>query len=312
MRHLKDIESLSDEAIRGLLDTALAFDQKLQAKEDLGAPLAGRLQFNLFFENSTRTSLSFLVAARRMGVEAIHVPIETSSVQKGESLRDTVQTLGAQGADFVIMRAAAAGTIDAACAAVESGGFETAILNGGEGASGHPTQALLDAATLLKAFGRKASDGLGGLTIAIGGDLSHSRVAASCAELFKRLGATIHLSAPAALQPDWGAGVASLVTDNRDEAYAGADVVMALRVQSERFEDDEALDRQAFRAAYGLSYDALAAAKPGAFVMHPGPMNRGVEIEEDVAEDPARSLITKQVAMGVPLRMACLAYAAAL
>ena len=312
MRDLTDVASLKTDELQHILTTALAYDQRLAAKEPIGAPLAGRLQFNLFFEDSTRTTLSFLVAAHRMGAEAIHVPVEVSSKNKGESLRDTVQTLCAQGADFIVMRAKEPGSISGAQSAVAGGGFETSILNGGEGALGHPTQALLDAATLLKAFGRQVDQGLEGLTIAIVGDLLNSRVAASGAALFHRLGAQVRLCAPEGLLPEWGEDTASLVTTDRAEALSGADVAMALRIQSERSSEGEALDRETYRSAYGLSNAALQVAKPGVFVMHPGPMNRGVEIEYDVAEERPRSLITQQVAMGVPVRMACLAYAAEL
>lgn len=310
MRHLTDIGSLSDADIKDILGEALRYDQMLAARQDLEAPLRGRLQFNLFYENSTRTSLSFVVAGERMGATVVNVPVAASSVHKGESLRDTVLTLCAQGADFLVLRAAGAGTIDAAKSAMRQTGFETALINGGEGAFGHPTQALLDAATLLKAHRRSAEDGLEGLTIAIVGDLIHSRVAASCTTLFTRLGAEVRLCAPEDLLPQFDTTGVSEITTSRDEALQDADVAMALRIQNERFGDKIPLDPQAYRTDYGLSMEALSFAKPTAFVMHPGPMNRGIEIDNDVADDNSRSLILNQVAMGVPLRMAVLAFAA--
>jgi aspartate carbamoyltransferase catalytic subunit len=306
MKHLTDIGALADDEIRALLSRALDYDEALAQGRDLGAPLSGRLQFNLFFENSTRTSLSFAVAGRRLGAEVIMVPVATSSIQKGESLRDTVQTLSAQGADFLVLRASGAGTIDAAKQAVAAAGFNTAILNAGEGAFGHPTQALLDAATLLKALHRRLDEGLEGLVITIIGDLAHSRVAASCAPLFGRLGAEVRLCGPKELMPDRPIGGVASVTTSRDEALDGADVVMALRIQTERLDQDIDLEPHAYRADYGVSMEALSFAKPTALVMHPGPMNRGIEIDADVAEDSSRSLVLQQVAMGVPARMACL------
>ncbi|NNU16681.1 aspartate carbamoyltransferase catalytic subunit [Parvularcula sp. ZS-1/3] len=307
MKHLTDIGALSDQEITSILSRALAYDEAVEKREDIGAPLAGRIQFNLFYENSTRTSLSFDLAGRKMGLEVVNVPVAASSIHKGESLRDTVLTLCAQGADAMVLRASGAGSIDAAKSAIKSAGFETRVINAGEGAFGHPTQALLDAATLLKAHHRKAEEGLDGLTISIIGDLSHSRVAASCSKLFARMGATVRLCAPEDLLPVWKSEDAAMVTTSRDEAIKDADVVMALRIQTERFGDELPLDPQVYRSDYGLSMEALSFAKPAAFVMHPGPMNRGVEIDNDVADDQSISLILQQVAMGVPLRMAVLA-----
>jgi aspartate carbamoyltransferase catalytic subunit len=310
MKHLTDIGALSDDEVRRLLSEALRYDEAIAKGADLGRPLADRLQFNLFYEDSTRTNLSFLVAGRRLGTMAISVPVAASSINKGESLTDTVLTLGAQGAQFLVLRAKGAGTIDAARNALKDAGYKAGIINAGEGAFGHPTQALLDAATLLKEYGRRAEDGLDGISIAMIGDLAHSRVAASCTNLFVRLGADVRLCSPEDLGPLFPTDGVNIVTNDRNEALADVDVAMALRIQKERFGHEVAIDPDLYRADFGLSMEALSFAKPAALVMHPGPMNRGIEIDHDVADDLSRSLILKQVAMGVPLRMAVLRYVA--
>ncbi|MEO1042329.1 MAG: aspartate carbamoyltransferase catalytic subunit [Pseudomonadota bacterium] len=311
MKHLTGIAALSDSDIEQILTGSLAIDSALAAKQSVGDPLKDQLLVNLFYENSTRTSLSFATAGMRMGAHVITVPVAASSVHKGESVRDTVLTLCAQGADFMVLRASGTGTIEAARLAIEEHGFTTSIINAGEGAFGHPTQALLDAATILKALGRSANDRLDGLKIAIIGDLVHSRVAASCAPLFSRLGAEVRYCGPPDMLPNQApSGVATITHDSR-EALEDADIVMALRIQLERVSAYTAVDIVSYRAAYGLSKDTLSYAKPEALVMHPGPMNRGVEIDNEIADDPARSLILKQVAMGVPTRMAVLEFTAA-
>ncbi|MEM7741044.1 MAG: hypothetical protein AAF225_09615, partial [Pseudomonadota bacterium] len=274
MKHLTGIGSLSDDDIDQILTRTLAIDTTLAARQSVGEPLKDRLLVNLFYENSTRTSLSFATAGMRMGAHVITVPVAASSVHKGESVRDTVLTLCAQGADFMVLRAGGAGTIDAARQAIEEHGFGTAIINAGEGAFGHPTQALLDAATILKALGRAATERLEGLNIAIIGDLVHSRVASSCAPLFARLGADVRYCGPEDMLPDQApSGVAKMTTDRR-EALENADIIMALRIQLERVNAYTAVDIVSYREAYGLSNETLCHAKPGAFVMHPGPMNR--------------------------------------
>jgi aspartate carbamoyltransferase catalytic subunit len=311
MRHLTDIGAMKDETVQEILTAAMAFDAKLRAGDSIEPLLEGLIQLNVFYEPSTRTTFSFHIAGSKLGADVLTLPVENSSIVKGESLRDTVQTVAAQGVDLLVLRAPGAGTIDAAKSALKAMGARTAILNAGEGAFGHPTQALLDAATLLKAHHREPKDGLGGLTVAIVGDLYHSRVAASTAPLFKRLGAEVRLCGPEDLLPSGKLSQqVDLTTTSRDEALDGADVVMALRVQTERFGDELPIDPDLYRSDYGLSMEALSFAKPTAFVMHPGPINRGTEIDSDVAEDASRSLILQQVAMGVPTRMACLAWAA--
>jgi len=312
VNHLTGIGALSDADIRHILTRTLAIDAALEAGRHLDSPLKDRLLFNLFYENSTRTSLSFAVAGMRMGAHVVTVPVAASSVHKGESVRDTVLTLCAQGADILVLRAGGAGTIDAARKAIEEHGYKTAIINAGEGAFGHPTQALLDAATILKALGRTTETGLEGLTITIVGDLLHSRVAASCAPLFARLGAEVRYCGPGDMLPEQAPrGVASMTTDQKT-ALTDADIVMTLRIQLERLSADESVDQVAYRSDYGVTSESLSLAKPTALVMHPGPMNRGVEIDGDIADHPDRSLILAQVAMGVPTRMAVLEFASSL
>ena len=292
---LLSIDSLSDEQIRSILDRA---DVHLAANRSgrSSSALAGRILFNLFYENSTRTLMSFSTAGHRLGASVVTLPVEQSSVKKGESLDDTAHTLNAMRPDALVMRHRDNGAPEAAARIMDC-----AVINAGDGTNEHPTQALLDAATIRSHFGR-----IEGLAIAICGDIRHSRVAHSNALLLPRLGATVRLAGPPMLMPD-----DLLQPHSVDEAIENADVVMMLRVQRERLEEElgdapgEYLDR------YGLTSDRLAKAAPDAVVMHPGPMNRGVEIDGAIADDPQRSLITLQVEYGVAVRMACLELALA-
>ena len=234
--------------------------------------------------------MSFATAAHRLGASAITLSLERSSVSKGETLEDTARTLNAMRPDALVIRHRENGA-PAAVALV----MEAPVLNAGDGTNEHPTQALLDAATIRHRLGR-----LEGLKVAILGDIRHSRVARSNAKLLPRLGAEVRLAGPAALMPD---GIPAL---SIDDAIGGADVVMMLRVQRERLEGELGDAPGEYLERYGLTASRLATASPNAVVMHPGPMNRGVEIEDRVADDPDRSLITTQVEMGVAVRMACL------
>ena len=303
--HLTSCEQLTDAQLTALLTLSLRRRRDLDEGASVAPVLAGRHVFNLFYEDSTRTNLSFEAAGRRLGAMVSVVPVAASSVNKGESLRDTVQTLCAIGADVVVIRTGEHGAVGAARDAAHDAGSDCAIVNAGEGAFGHPTQALLDAATLLHAQGRTVEEGLGGLTVAICGDLSHSRVASSVAPLFLRLGAEVRLVAPEELLP-LNPPAGAVVTTERADGMEGADVVMALRVQAERMRDDRFSGSPDYYRDYAVTYDALSAAAPGAYVMHPGPMNRGVEIEPALADDPDRSLILSQVRQGVATRMAVL------
>jgi aspartate carbamoyltransferase catalytic subunit len=286
---LLSIDSLTDAQIETILDRAqMHFGSNREGRSSQA--LAGRIVFNVFYENSTRTAMSFATAVHRLGASAISLSVEHSSVRKGETLEDTARTLNAMLPDALVIRHRENGA-PATVASI----MAAPVINAGDGTNEHPTQALLDAATLRQHLGR-----IQGLTIAICGDIKHSRVARSNGLLLPRLGANVRLAGPAELMPD---GLPPLTID---EAIDGADVVMMLRVQRERLEEDlgdapgEYLDR------YGLTRERLARAAAGAVVMHPGPMNRGVEIDPLIADDPQRSLITLQVEMGVAVRMACL------
>ena len=283
------IDSLSDAEVAGILDTADLYFSGNRGRR-ASERLHGRIVFNVFYENSTRTAMSFATAAHRLGASAIALSVERSSVTKGESLEDTARTLNAMRPDALVIRHRENGA-PAAVALI----MDAPVLNAGDGTNEHPTQALLDAAAIRHRVGR-----MEGLKVAICGDIRHSRVARSNAKLLPRLGAEVRLAGPPELMPD---GVPPL---SIDEAIAGADVVMMLRVQRERLEEDFGDEPGEYLARYGLTEQRLATAAPEALVMHPGPMNRGVEIDSAVADDPERSLIRLQVEMGVAVRMACL------
>ena len=284
--NLLSIDSLTDEQIGGLLDAAELF----AAGRDASDKLAGCLVFNLFYENSTRTLMSFAAAAARLGAVPLTLPVEQSSMKKGESLADTARTLNAMGPDALIMRHSDDGSVVQVAELMDC-----PVVNAGDGTNEHPTQALLDALTLRQHFGR-----IEGLTVAICGDIRHSRVARSNRKLLGRLGATVRLAGPPSLLPDDLLGASTI-----DEAVRGADVVMMLRVQRERLDEELGDSPGEYLASYGLTIERLASASPHAVVLHPGPMNRGVEIADEVADHP-RSLILRQVANGVAMRMAVL------
>jgi aspartate carbamoyltransferase catalytic subunit len=285
---LLSIDSLTDAQIRRILDRAqVLFDRSTTRPVDT---LTGRIVFNVFYENSTRTAMSFATAAHRLGASALSLSVEHSSVKKGETLEDTAATLGAMRPDALVIRHRENGAPATVAEIVDA-----PVINAGDGTNEHPTQALLDAATLVHRLGR-----VEGLKIAICGDIRHSRVARSNAKLLPRLGAELRLAGPAELMPG------DLPQLTIDEAIQGADVIMMLRVQRERLEADLGDAPGEYLARYGLSVERLAQAAPDAVVMHPGPMNRGVEIDGAIADDPRRSLIRIQVEMGVAVRMACL------
>jgi len=286
---LISIDDLSDEQIALILERGQHWFAQNRAKRSSDA-LAGKLVFNLFYENSTRTLMSFATAAYRLGADVVTLPVEQSSVKKGETLEDTTRTLDAMGPDLLVMRHGQNGAPERVAVAMRC-----PVINAGDGTNEHPTQALLDALALRIRSGR-----VEGLKVAICGDIRHSRVARSNARLLPRLGAEVRLAGPPSLMPD-GAPAQSV-----DEAIEGADVVMMLRVQRERLEEDLGDAPGEYLSRYGLTAERLARAAPNAFVMHPGPMNRGVEIADEVADDPERSLIQLQVEAGVAVRMACL------
>ena len=284
--HLLQIDSLSDDQIAILLDAADLFASDPAAGV---GKLSGKTVFNLFYENSTRTAMSFAVAATRLGAQPLTLSVEHSSVKKGETLADTARTLGAMGPDAIVLRHRENGA--AAQVATLAG---CPVINAGDGTNEHPTQALLDALTLRRHFGA-----LDGLTVAIVGDIRHSRVARSNTRLLPRLGVTVRLSGPPELMPDEGGG------QDLESALRGADAVMMLRVQRERLDEDFGDGPGEYLARYGLTAKRVALAASHAVVLHPGPMNRGVEIADEVADGP-RSLILDQVANGVAVRMAVL------
>jgi len=286
---LLSIDSLSDDQIATILDRAGLFFAANRARQSSNA-LAGKIVFQLFYENSTRTAMSFATATHRLGASAVSLSVEHSSVKKGETLEDTARTLSAMRPDSLVIRHRENGapTIVAEI-------MDCPVINAGDGTNEHPTQALLDAATIRQHFGR-----LDGLKVAICGDIRHSRVARSNAKLLPRLGAEVRLAGPPEFMPD---DVAAL---SIDEAIGGADAVMMLRIQRERLDDDLEYAPGEYLNKFGLTRERLARASAKAVVMHPGPMNRGVEIDSQVADDKERSLITLQVEMGVAVRMACL------
>lgn len=278
----------------------VAFNRQATKHSD---KLAGLTIINAFFENSTRTLLSFEIAGKRLGADVVNMHAAQSSVKKGETLIDTAVTLNAMRADAIVIRHGSSGAVG-----LIANNVDCPVLNAGDGQHEHPTQALLDALALrhkLREMGHDNED-FTGLTVTICGDILHSRVARSNILSLQALGATVRLCAPPALMP---AGIERMEVESYsrfDDALAGADVVMMLRLQKERMDGQFIPSPREYRYLYGLTTDRLALAAPDAIVMHPGPMNRGVEIDSDVADLVGRSIITAQVEMGVAIRMACL------
>ena len=265
--------------------------------------LAGLTIINAFFENSTRTLLSFEIAGKRLGADVVNMHAAQSSVKKGETLIDTAMTLNAMRADAIVIRHGSSGAVG-----LIAGKVDCPVLNAGDGQHEHPTQGLLDALALrhaLRARGHTAED-FTGLTVTICGDVLHSRVARSNILSLQALGATVRVCAPPALMPQGIERTGAVPFTSFDVALSGADVVMMLRLQNERMDGQFIPSPREYRHLYGLTADRLAQAGKDAIIMHPGPMNRGVEIDSDVADLPGRSIITSQVEMGVAIRMACL------
>jgi aspartate carbamoyltransferase catalytic subunit len=294
-KHLLGIEGLRPDEILFLLDEAEQWVEFNRGRRKQDDRLAGLTQINAFFENSTRTLFSFEIAGKRLGAQVANFHAAGSSVAKGESLIDTALTLNAMRPDILVVRHAANG---AARDVAEV--MDCPVINAGDGRGEHPTQALLDALTIRRSKGRIA-----GLRIAICGDIMHSRVAGSNLRSLPALGAEVRVIGPEALLPSSLPDGVEAFTDF-DEGLDGADVVMMLRIQRERMDDDIAASLIDYHSLYGLTAARLTRAAPDAIVMHPGPMNRGVEIDSDVADHPERSVIQEQVEMGVAMRMACL------
>jgi len=295
-RHLLGIGELHPVYINYLLDEAESWIAVNRARRKRDDRLAGLTLINAFFENSTRTLLSFEIAGKRLGADVVNMGTAGSSMKKGETLLDTALTLNAMHPDMLVIRHASSGAVQLIAEKVDC-----PVLNAGDGAHEHPTQALLDALTI-----RRRKGGIDGLTVAICGDILHSRVARSNFQLLGSLGAKVRAVAPPTLMPSDLDRMGVATFTDMDDGLDGADVVMMLRLQRERMTGGYIPSAREYFHFYGLTRARLAAAKPDVLVMHPGPMNRGVEIDSAVADDLTRSGVTEQVEMGVAVRMACL------
>ena len=294
-RHLLGIEGLSADDIVGLLDLADEYVELNRQIEKKRSSLRGRTIINLFFEASTRTQSSFELAGKRLGADVMNMAVGNSSVKKGETLIDTAMTLNAMHPDILVVRHHSSGAVALLAQKVDG-----SVINAGDGAHEHPTQALLDALTI-----RRNKGGIENLTVTICGDILHSRVARSNIILLNTLGARVRVVAPSTLLPPGIERFGVEVSRDMREGLKGADIVMMLRLQRERMNGSFVPSTQEYFHYYGLDQKKLSYAKPDALVMHPGPMNRGVEIDSAVA-DGAQSLIREQVEMGVAVRMAVL------
>jgi aspartate carbamoyltransferase catalytic subunit len=294
-RHLLTVDTLKPREITGLLDLAerwVEINRQINKKRDT---LRGRTLVNLFFEASTRTQSSFELAGKRLGADVMNMSVSASSMQKGETLIDTTVTINAMRPDILVVRHHAAGAVE-----LLSQKVDCSVVNAGDGAHQHPTQALLDALTIRRNKGR-----IQGLVIAICGDILHSRVARSNISLLLKLGAQVRVIAPSTLLPSDPERIGVTVFRNMNDGLEGADVVMMLRLQRERMSGAYVPSTREYYHFFGLDHEKLKRAKPDAIIMHPGPMNRGVEIDSGVADHP-RSVIREQVEMGVAVRMAVL------
>jgi aspartate carbamoyltransferase catalytic subunit len=294
-RHLLGIEGLAREEIEAVLDSAEAFFEVSRRPVRKVPTLRGKTILNVFYENSTRTRTSFELAGKRLSADVVNISASSSSTSKGETLLDTVRVLEAMRPDIVVIRHAASGAPHYVAARVGC-----SIVNAGDGLHEHPTQALLDAFTI-----RRHKGTLSGLKIAICGDVAHSRVARSNALLLTTLGNEVRFTGPRTLMPSHVEQYGVQVHDSIESAVEGVDVVMMLRIQKERLDGALLPSMREYSRTFGLNARRLAGAKPDAVVMHPGPMNRGVEINPDVA-DGKQSVILDQVEAGVAVRMAVL------
>ncbi len=295
-RHLLGIEGLSPQEITLLLDRSEAFVEQNRQLDKKKSTLRGRTIINLFFEASTRTRTSFELAGKRLGGDVINMSVSDSSLKKGETLIDTAMTLNAMHPDVLCVRHPDSGAVK-----LLSEKVNCAVINAGDGRHEHPTQALLDALTIRRRKGRIA-----GLLVAICGDIAHSRVARSNIHLLNTMGAEVRLIAPKTLIPSGIEGMGVQVFNDMNEGLKDCDIVMMLRLQTERMQGGFFPSIREYFHFFGLDYDKLANAREDALIMHPGPMNRGVEIASEVADDIGRSAIREQVEMGVAVRMACL------
>lgn len=296
LRHLLGIQGLGPFEITTILDLADGYAAQNRSADKRHTLMSGKTLVNLFYENSTRTLTSFELAGKRLGADVINMATSTSSVAKGESLIDTAMTLNAMNLDVLVVRHSESGA-----AQLLSQKVNCAVINAGDGAHEHPTQALLDALTI-----RRRKGTIAGLTVAICGDVVHSRVARSNIHLLNAMGASVRVIGPRTLMPSQVERMGVEVFHDMRAGLKDVDVVMMLRIQNERMKGSFIPSIPEYFRFFGLDREKLALAKPDAVVMHPGPMNRGVEIDSDVADDVERSLIREQVEMGVAIRMACL------
>ncbi len=295
-RHLLGIEGLKPAEITYLLDRAEAYVELNRSADKHGEQLAGLTQINMFFENSTRTQASFELAGKRLGADVMNMAMQASSITKGETLIDTALTLNAMHPDLLVVRHPHSGAVNLLASKVNC-----AVINAGDGRHEHPTQALLDALTIRRRKGR-----LQRLTVAICGDIAHSRVARSNMILLGLMENRVRLVGPPTLMPSGVGHMVAEMTDDMEEGLKDADVVMMLRLQRERMDGGFIPSEREYYHRFGLDADKLAYAKPDAIVMHPGPMNRGVEIDGLIADDINVSVIQEQVEMGVAVRMAAM------
>jgi aspartate carbamoyltransferase catalytic subunit len=295
-RHLLGIEGLSPPEIDLLLDRSESYVEQNRRADKKQSRLRGRTIINLFFEASTRTRTSFELAGKRLGADVINMSVSTSSVRKGETVIDTAMTLNAMHPDVLVVRHPESGAVK-----LLSEKVNCAVINAGDGSHEHPTQALLDALTIRRRVGR-----LSGLKVAICGDILHSRVARSNIHLLNIMGARVRVVAPRTLLPRAVERLGVEVFCDMNEGLAGCDIVMMLRLQTERMQGNYIPSIREYFHFFGLDYAKLKQASAEALIMHPGPMNRGVEIDSLVADDYGRSVIREQVEMGVAVRMACL------
>ncbi|MEN8199937.1 MAG: aspartate carbamoyltransferase catalytic subunit [Thermodesulfobacteriota bacterium] len=294
-KHILGIEQLSAADINYILDTALSFKEISNRPIKKVPTLKGKTIINFFFEPSTRTRLSFEIAAKRMSADTFNISASTSSAQKGETLIDTVRNFEAMNPDIIIIRHGSSGT-----PALLARHIDSAVINGGDGTHEHPSQALLDMMTV-----RDHKSTIEGLKVAIVGDIAHSRVAHSNILGFTKLGAEVRVAGPATFMVPHLDSLGARVCDSVEEAVTDADVVMALRIQMERQNDPLIPSLREYSQFYGINQALLRHARPDALVMHPGPINRGVEMNPDVA-DGENSVILDQVTNGVAVRMALL------
>ena len=295
-RHLLGIEGLTAAEITYLLDLAdgyVELNRRAGGRRDI---LAGLTVINLFFESSTRTRTSFELAAKRLGADVVNMSIAWSSIKKGETLLDTAMTLNAMHPDVLVVRHPDSGAVK-----LLSEKIKGSVINAGDGSHEHPTQALLDALTIRRRRGR-----LDGLLVAICGDISHSRVARSNIHLLTTMGARVRVIAPPTLLPSKVEALGVEAFIDMKKGLEDCDIVMMLRLQTERMRGTYVPSTREYFRFFGLDRDKLQVAKPDALIMHPGPMNRGVEIDSELADDINRSVIREQVEMGVAVRMACL------